>query len=147
MKANMTKAVTGGIVATAAMSMFMFMGPLMGMPRMNAAAMLAGMMAMPLAAGWIIHFMIGVVFSIIYGRLFIGLLHKINSNAVRGLVYGFIIFIAAQIMMAAMSIVKPMPSAEGNMMLMMVGSLAGHLLFGLVTGIIVTAGKPVVSAA
>ncbi|MFN2440616.1 MAG: DUF6789 family protein, partial [Chitinophagaceae bacterium] len=132
------RSIIAGIVATAVMTAFMFMAPIMGMPEMNPAKMLSGMLGVSAAVGWMMHFIIGIIFAAMYVFFFNPLVH-IPSRAGKGLLYGFIVFVFAQVMMFLMSKIMPAPSSpmEGNMLLMMVGSLIGHLVFGLVVGLIV----------
>lgn len=146
MKPGILKSVIGGIIATLAMTAIMFMAPFMGLPEMNAAKMLSDMMHIPLALGWMMHFMIGVIFAITYGQLIIKWLGKINSKVLRGAIFGVVVFVFAQIMMAAMDAVMPapkmsMPDAHVNMALMMVGSIFGHLVYGIVVALIVVPQK------
>jgi len=78
-KTKIQQAVLGGIVATAMMTMVMFVAPFMGMPKMNLAEMLAGMMGLSVFIGWIMHFMVGVIFAQAYVFLFSSILAKISS--------------------------------------------------------------------
>jgi hypothetical protein len=132
------RSIIAGIVATAVMTAFMYMAPLMGMPEMNPAEMLSGMLGVSVVIGWMMHFIIGIIFAAIYVFFFNPLVH-IHSRAGKGLLHGFIVFVFAQGMMFLMSKIMPATSGpnEGNMLLMMVGSLIGHLVFGLVIGLIV----------
>jgi uncharacterized membrane protein YagU involved in acid resistance len=132
-----SKTILGGIVATLAMTMLMLIAPMMGMPKMNAGEMLGGMMGGSVMMGWIMHFAIGVIFA--YAYLF--LLNKklpIANNYLRGAIYGFIVFIFAQIIMAMMGAMGAMGTApempKENMAMMIVGSIMGHLVYGIVLG-------------
>jgi uncharacterized membrane protein YagU involved in acid resistance len=128
------KTIIGGIVATLAMTMLMMVAPMMGMPKMNTGEMLGGMMGGSVILGWMIHFVIGIIFAYAYLYL-VNKKLKIANNLLRGAIYGFIIFIFAQIMMAgmgAMGIAPEMP--KENMAMMIVGSIMGHLLYGTVLG-------------
>jgi uncharacterized membrane protein YagU involved in acid resistance len=79
----------------------------------------------------------------VYVYLFNPRVH-IHSRAGKGLLYGFIVFVFAQIMMFLMNKLMPMPSdsMENNMVLMMIGSLIGHLVFGLFVGLLVPLEEP-----
>jgi uncharacterized BrkB/YihY/UPF0761 family membrane protein len=123
--------ITGGIVATLAMTMLMLAAPMMGMPKMNVGEMLSGMMGLPVAVGWILHFMIGVIFALIYSWVFNSKL-PIGNYMLRGIVYGALVFIFAQIMFAVMRAMGIMPSMGGDMVKSIAESLMGHLLFGFV---------------
>ena len=130
MNIKISKSILGGIIGTAIMSMVMFIAPMMGMPKMSPPAMLAGMMGMPAMAGWVLHFMIGIIFSFAYTYLFAPKV-KISNLFLKGAVFGFVVFIFAQIMMAIMGAMLPMPKIEGSMMLIIIGSIMGHIIYGM----------------
>ncbi|MGZ2368459.1 DUF6789 family protein [Ancylomarina sp. YFZ004] len=132
------KGLVGGITGTAAMSLFMMLAPLMGIPKMNPAQMLSSMMGFPIPVGWLMHFMIGVTFAMAYVFLLINLVSKIKSRILKGTICGLAIFIFAQIMMGIMgAVMGGMPPMEGNMVLMMIGSIAGHIIFGIVVALVI----------
>ncbi len=138
MKSKIAQTLIAGMVATAIMTAFIFMAPMMGLPKMNPAELLSGMMGTPLVVGYLMHFMIGIIFAAVYVYLFNPKVH-IHSKFAKGALFGFSVFIFAQVMMFIMGKIMPMPMAEGNKMLMMFGSLIGHLVFGIVTALIVPA--------
>ena len=137
MQNKITKSITAGIIGTAVMTLFMMIAPMMGMPKMSAPHMLSGMLGVPIAVGWIMHFMIGTIFAFAYAFFFINVLKKVSSNILKGAIFGFAVFIFAQIMMAIMGMMMPMPPMEGSMMLMMIGSIMGHIVFGITVAIFV----------
>jgi hypothetical protein len=125
------QALIGGIISTAVMTMVMFIAPILGMPKMNPAEMLAGMMGLPVAIGWLMHFLIGIIFTMSYAFFFINILKKVGNNILKGAIFGFAVFIFAQIMMAVMGMLMSMPPMEDSMMLMMIDSIMGHIIFGI----------------
>jgi len=118
-------------------TLVMMIAPMMGMPKMSPPAMLSMMMGFPLVVGWVMHFMIGVIFAMAYAFFFIKLVKKVNNNILKGAIFGMAVFIFAQIMMAIMEMMFPMPPMEGSMMLMMVGSITGHVIFGIMVAMFV----------
>lgn len=147
MQRKIQQSVISGVVATITMTLLMVIGAVMGMPKMSPPDMLAGMMKVPVAAGWAMHFMIGIIFSAGYVFFFNNLLKKIANKIVRGSVYGIIAFIIAQISFPVLGAIfgdADMPQPEGSMVLLMVGSVVGHVVFGIVTALLV---KPIVSTA
>jgi uncharacterized membrane protein YagU involved in acid resistance len=105
----------------------------MGMPKMNPPQMLATSMETSLVVGWIIHFMIGIVFALIYAYVISAWLTKISSTVLKGVVFGIIAFVIAQIGIQLMGAMLPnMPMPEGNMLILAMGSLIGHIVFGIV---------------
>lgn len=130
MNIKIQKSILAGIIGTAVMTVVMMVAPMMGMPKMSPPAMLAGMLGLPVFLGWIMHFMIGIMFAFAYTYLCI-FKHKISNVWLKGAVFGIIAFVFAQIMMAIMGAMMPMPAMEGSMMLTMIGSLMGHIIFGM----------------
>ena len=138
-----TRAVIGGLVATAAMTVLMLMAPAMGLPPMNIGAMLGSVMGGSLVLGWMAHFVIGTVLAIIYAAFFAARLP--GPGYLRGALYGLLPWIAAQI------VVMPMMGAGlfGGSFGGAFGSLMGHLVYGAVLGSIYgatetrTAARPV----
>ena len=137
MQNKIIKSITAGIIGTAVMTLFMMIAPMMGMPKMSAPHMLSGMLGVPIAVGWIMHYMIGTIFAFAYAFFFNNVLKKVSSNILKGAIFGFAVFIFAQIMMAIMGRMMPMPPMEGSMMLMMIGSIMGHIVFGITVAIFV----------
>lgn len=122
--------ILAGIIGTAVMTLVTMIAPMMGMPKMSPPNMLAGMLGMPVFVGWLMHFMIGIVFAFAYTYLCI-FKHKISNVWLKGAVFGIIAFVFAQIMMGLMGMMMPMPKMEGSMMAMMMGSLMGHIIYGM----------------
>jgi len=131
MKNKLPLAIIAGIVGTIAFTLITFIAPLMGMPKMSPAGMLSMMMGVPIAAGWIMHFMIGIIFAVIYVYVFAGLFKKISSPVLKGTIYGVIVFLFAQIIMMLMNGMMTLPAIRASEMAMAAGSLIGHLVFGI----------------
>jgi len=140
---NTTKVITAGIAATAVMSIVAVMvAPMMGMPKMDFGTMLGTnnpMMAMPYMAGWIIHFVVGIVLTVIYASIFINKLS--GSYAVRGIIFAMIPFVIAQSMMMPMMGNGFWSSASEVQMMAIMGSLIGHIVFGAVLGTVYGKGE------
>lgn len=137
MTIKIQQSIIGGIVATAIMTMIMWIAPMMGMPKMDIPGMLSGMMGFPIVVGWFMHFMIGITFAIIYAFVIINWLKKINNNILKGAIFGLLAFIIAQISLGILGAIFPMPPIEGSMILMMVGSIMGHVIFGITVAMFV----------
>lgn len=77
MKTNFSlkSAVISGFIATAAMTMFTFMAPLMGF-EMDIPKMLANTIGAPIIVGWMAHFMVGLVLAILYAAIFLTTIKK-----------------------------------------------------------------------
>jgi uncharacterized membrane protein YagU involved in acid resistance len=104
----------------------------MGMPKMSPPQMLAGMMSVSIVIGWIMHFMIGIIFAFAYVYIISRWLVKINNQVLKGTVFGIIVFVFAQIAMKLISAMAgEMPASSDNMFLMIMGSLIGHIMYGI----------------
>ena len=138
------RAVLAGLAATAVMTLFMLMAPLMGMPEMNIGKMLSGFMGVPTVIGWAGHFMIGVVLAIGYAVFFEPRLN--TFPAVRGILYGLIPWLAAQVMVNPMMGAGLFASNTPTPFLMVMGSLLGHVAYGAILGVAYTrAATPAVA--
>ena len=128
MNIRIGRVVAAGIIGTAVMTMVgIWVAPMMGIPPMNPAEMLAGAMGGNLAIGWIAHFMVGTILALIYAVIAPRLP---GTPVVRGALYGIAPFLVAQLMVMPM---MGMPLFSGSMVMAM-GSLIGHLIYGAVVG-------------
>jgi len=138
MNPKVMKALVAGIAGTAVMTLVMMVAPMMGMPKMNPPGMLSMMMGVPLAMGWLMHFMIGIIFAMTYAFFFMKLVRKVSSPALKGALFGLAAFVFAQVAISVMgAMMGNMPPMEGSMMLMAIGSIMGHVVFGIVVAMIV----------
>ena len=138
MNKKLTSVLKSGIIATAAMTLLMFMAPMMGMPEMPIGKMLAGFMHLPVALGWAMHFMIGIVLAAGYEFIFKSRLK--GNDAVKGLLYALIPFFMAQLLVMPMMGAGLFSSNTPMPMMMVMGSLIGHLVYGIVLGIVAKEG-------
>ena len=83
------KSVLAGIIGTILMTIVTMIAPIMGMPKMSPPDMLAGMIGMPIVVGWVMHFMIGIIFAFAYTYLFAPKV-KIGNIFLKGAVFGFV---------------------------------------------------------
>lgn len=125
------KVAIAGIAGTAAMTMMGLWGaPMMGLAPMNPAEMLAGAMGGMIALGWAAHLMIGVALAFGYALVS----SRLPGPAIaRGALYAIAPWLTAQLAVMPM---MGMPLFSGSMMVAM-GSLIGHLVYGAVVGAIV----------
>ena len=121
---NIKKAFVGGIIATAVMSALIFISPSLGFPRMPVWEILATIFGIPVLAGWIIHFLIGIFLAGIYILFFKKKLP--GSYILRGIIFSLFPFFLAQIF--------SLFSGKVSLMLSL-GSLIGHIVYGFVLGL------------
>lgn len=143
---NLVAAVIGGLIATAVMTAMMTMAPRMGMPRMDMPGLLGSVFGAPgnRMMGLAMHFMMGVVFAIIYALLFTVVSDL--SVVVLGVIFGIVHWLIAGFMTGMMPMMHqgiksgdvPAPGMYMSSMGVMgfMGGLMGHVVFGLVVGIV-----------
>jgi len=139
MKPNLTRAILGGFAGTLAITFLMYVGaPMMGLPKMDIAAMLGGMLG-GWAMGMTMHFINGtVIFPLIYAYV---LSQKLpGAPYLKGIQWGVILWIMAQL------IVMPMMGAgvfglKMGGFLPAIGSLMGHVVYGALLGLIAGHGS------
>ena len=130
------RAVTAGVVGTAVMTTVgVWIAPMMGLPRMNPAEMLAGAMGGSMALGWLAHFMIGTSLAMIYAMIAKRLP---GSGAFSGALFGLAPWLLAQVAVMPM---MGMPVFSGSLAMAM-GSLVGHLIYGIVVGAVYKGSAP-----
>lgn len=143
---NIIGAIVAGLVGTAVISMLMAMGPRMGMPKMAIWEMLGTMFSKEanLALGWIIHFMMGVIFAIIYAALWAAGIG--SATWLNGAIFGAVHFVVAGLAMGGMPMMHAgikagTVKAPGILMLNvgvmgLMGALIGHIVYGLVVALV-----------
>ncbi len=132
-QSQITRIIRSGFIATLVMTVFMLMAPLMGMPKMLIGNTLAGFMHLPVAIGWIAHFMIGILIAAGYVLVFANMLSV--NRVVKGALYGLIPFLMAQILVMPMMGAGVFSSDTPAPILMVMGSFVGHLVYGVVLGL------------
>jgi len=142
MRINFGRAAVAGVVGTAVMTgVGLYAAPMMGIPPMNPARMLAGVMAGNIALGWGAHFMIGIVLAVGYAAVGERLP---GPTVLRGALYGIGPFLVLEIALMPM---MGMPLFSGSIVVAM-GGLLGHLVYGgIVGGIYGEADVPRVASA
>lgn len=138
MNINYGKAVIGGLVGTVLLTVIgLVAAPMMGIPKMNPAAMLAGAMGGNIALGWVAHFMIGVVLALVYAAVAARLP---GAPWLRGTLYGIAPWLMLELAVLPM---MGMPFFAGSVVLAG-ASLFGHFVYGGTVGVIY--GRPAPTA-
>ena len=132
------QSVIGGIVGTVIMTVAIMIEPYLGFPEMNPAEMLGGMSGTGMIGGWIMHFMVGIIFALMYAYVFRKMLGKISNNIAKGAVFGIIVLVIAQIaMMGMMMMGQGPPEPEEGMGMMMGAMLINHVTYGIGVALVV----------
>lgn len=134
-------AIIAGLAGTAAMTVLMYVAPLMGMPKMDIIGMLGSMFTTSEGAakalGLVIHFMMGVLFAIIYALIWSFGLG--SATWLWGLIFGAIHGIGAIVVIPQAMRMHPRPPEMAGGTLAMVGQLMAHLVYGLVVALVYAA--------
>ncbi len=129
MKPSTTRVITAGVLGTLIMTLVgVYIAPMIGIPRMNPADMLASVMGRLTILGWMGHLMIGVVLAFIYST--VALARLPGPAAARGMLFSIAPWLMAQIVIMPM---MGMGLFSGSAALA-AGSLIGHLAYGAVLG-------------
>jgi len=138
---NVSRAAVAGVLGTAAMTLLFLLEPLAGLPRLAEGSILSTVMAATVAhlpigvpGGWLVHFGVGVLLALLYAGAVRDRLP--GPPVVRGTLFGGMIFVGAQLL------VMPLVGAgvfSGGDASHLLGSGAGHLVYGAVVGWIVGA--------
>lgn len=138
---NIIGAVVAGLAGTVVMTALMYVAPMMGMPEMDIIGMLGSMFTSNKGTatwlGVVIHFMMGIIFAIIYT-----LVWNLGVGSVTwlwGLIFGAVHGVVAIVMMPAMMRMHPRPPEMESGSTTMIGQLMGHLVYGLVVALIYAA--------
>jgi hypothetical protein len=129
MKTILTKSILGGIIGSIIMSIELFVASKMGMPKMSPPHMLVDMMTIPLFVAWGIHILIGIFFALTYSYIFAPKV-KIKNIYLKGAVFGLAAFVIAQIAIALLETIFKPSQMENSIMMLMIGSIIGHVIFG-----------------
>jgi hypothetical protein len=139
---NILGAIIAGVPGTIAISSVMAIAPMMGMPKMDIVEMLSTMFGRPnRLMGWMMHFMMGIVFALIY--IFLWSVGVGSPTWVNGLIFGGVHWLFAGLVMGMIPMmhvgikrgevqVPGLWMTNNGGMLAFGGGLIGHLVFGLV---------------
>jgi len=127
------KAIVGGILGTTAMTLVLFGAPIAGIPKLSPPQMLRAMFGFPILDGWLMHFMIGIIFAMMYVFVIHRILKKIRTTLWKGAIFGVVAFLFGQIMITILGILfTQVPPMADSVPVMMMESVLGHLTFGIV---------------
>jgi uncharacterized membrane protein YagU involved in acid resistance len=133
---NAKRATAAGVIGTAVITALWQVEPAIGLPRIAVGHILSTFMAVSvahlnvgIAGGWVVHFIVGILLALLYAGLFAERLA--GSPVWRGATYGVLVFILAQALF--MPLVGGGFFSRGDVELLL-GSLLGHIAYGIVVG-------------
>ena len=139
MNLNVARVILGGLVGTLAITFLIYVGgPMMGLPKMDIAAMLGGLLG-----GWTIgmmmHFVNGtIIFPLIYAYF---LFRKLpGTPLLKGAIWGVVLWALAELVVMPMMGAGIFGLKMGGAMSAL-GSLIGHAIYGALLGLIAGAAR------
>ena len=133
---NAKRATAAGMIGTAVITALWQVEPAIGLPRIAVGHILSTFMAVSvahlnvgIAGGWVVHFIVGILLALLYAGVFADRLP--GSPIWRGAMYGVLVFILAQVLF--MPLVGGGFFSRGDIELLL-GSLLGHIAYGIVVG-------------
>lgn len=129
MNQKVSKSLVAGILGTIVMTVVMMILPYLGFPESDPASMLADMFGVSTLVGWILHFVVGIVFALFYTLLCL-MKRFVSNEHLRGVLFGVIVFILAQVGFVILSNFVTMPEPSGDLTMMMIGSVIAHIVYG-----------------
>lgn len=133
---NARRAAWAGVLGTVAMTLLFFLEPLLGLPKLSEGGILSTVMSATVAhfpvgfvGGWVVHFLVGICLALIYAGVAANRLP--GAPALRGASYGAVVFLGAQLVIMPLVGSGIFSSGDPGRLL---GSLAGHLVYGGVVG-------------
>jgi uncharacterized membrane protein YagU involved in acid resistance len=140
---KLSRAIAAGFIGTLLMTIIMMLAQMMGMPKMDIAAMLGSMLAGQTPAvgsvfwlvGFGMHLMIGVVL-LSTGFALVGNYLPTSNPTIQGLFFGVIVWLIAQLIVMPMMGAGLFSSHLPQGMMLALGSLMGHLIYGGVVGFV-----------
>ncbi len=131
---KMVRAILAGLAGTVVMTMLTYMAPMMGMSEMNIPGMLSDFMKMSVVVGWVAHFMIGIGWALVYAYFAV---EKIpGAPWQKGILFSLLPWVLMQMMASPMMGMGMFFASSSAPMMMVIGSLLGHIVYGAVTGAI-----------
>ena len=133
---NIPRAAAAGTIATGVLTALWLIEPSIGLPKIAVGQILSTVMSVSVgnlnvgaAGGWAVHLLVGIGFALIYAAFLYDRLP--GHTLTRGAMYGAMIFLLAQI--AFMPLVGGGFFSSGDVELLL-GSLIGHVAYGVVLG-------------
>jgi uncharacterized membrane protein YagU involved in acid resistance len=133
---NAKRAAAAGAIGTGVLTALWLVEPAIGLPNIAVGQILSTFMSVSvahlrvgIAGGWAVHLVVGILLALAYASFLAERLP--GPPAGRGAIYGIMVFILAQI--AFMPLVGAGFFSGGDIQLL-IGSLLGHIVYGMVVG-------------
>lgn len=142
-QANFSNAMLGGFFGTFVMTILLYLAPVVGIPKMDIAAMLGSLLGHGIPAtvsglwwaGMVWHFVNGtIIFSLIYAYFVYGWLP--GENWLRGMIWGLFLWIAMEVIVMPITGSGVFSDHASYPLERVFGSFAVHVIYGALLGAI-----------
>jgi hypothetical protein len=137
MEMDLLGAMIAGLVGTAAMTLMIYVGPLLEMPKMDLIELLgstfSGNKTLATILGTVLHLILGAIFGIIYGLVWS--FGVFSPNWFTGLLFGLVHGVAASSVIPRWLQAHPRPPGMERSMLWVIIFWLVHAVFGLATAL------------
>ncbi|HWB64820.1 MAG TPA: DUF6789 family protein [Chitinophagales bacterium] len=131
---NYAKLMAASVSATLVMTVFMLLAPYIYLPKMNVGHLLGAMFGQSDAIGWVLHFVLGIVFGYVYVAVLNDKL-PVENHTARGTIYGIIVFVFSEVILTLINFMGYLNWTERESMAKMVfGNALACLIYGAVLG-------------
>lgn len=135
MNEKQIQTLVSGVIATAAISLYYYLIDSLGVEALNPWRMIEYLLNVSLFWGWVFHLSVGLIFTWIYRRILSLALRKIRNLILRGLVFGFLVFVISEVVIGLIDFGLEMNI--GYEIIPMGVLFLGDLIFGTVIGLMV----------
>lgn len=140
---NYGKITIAGLAATGLMSIIIILVGLSALPTMNFATLIASLLGIHVAFGWVMHFAIGIFWAMVYAVLVNENLPVI-SNIGRGIIYSILLFVLSSFAMLVAAPANGDESLKQNAVLALLVNLPAYFAYGAALGFLLPRKSPVV---
>jgi len=128
------KIIGAALVATAVMTVFMVIAQYLVLPTIDPGTLLGTMFGGNKVAGWIIHFVIGVLMALPYVFFFNKWIPAENKY-LRGTLYGILVFVFSEFVFTVINLLGYANTGDlKGMALMVTGNAIIYMIYGTVLG-------------
>ena len=135
MNEKQIQTLVSGVVATGAISAYYYLIDQLGVEVAAPWRMIEYLINVSLFWGWVFHLSVGLIFTWIYRRIVSLGLRKIRNLLLRGLAYGFIVFVISEVVIGLIDFDLGM--TIGFQIASMGVLFLGDLIFGIFIGLMV----------
>ena len=128
------KILIAALVATAVMSGFMLLAQFVVLPTIDPGTLLGTLFGGNRYAGWVVHFLIGILMALPY-VFFFNKWIPAENKFLRGTLYGILVFVFSEIVFTAINLLGYFNTFDQkNMALMVLGNAVIYMIYGTILG-------------